>query len=221
MRNRHKGKVLGSETSNILPFLGVVVAVVLLLVYVFYDRTPPQDDPIVSSTDSAVVLPFDAGSFCPDIPEVTPTPTPKAKYDPYPSLGEKIGTITIESLGSSWPIYQGTNPEQLSLGVGHYVGSVLPGVVDNSILSGHRSTVFTRFGELQIGNQILVETAAGIFTYEITEFKVVDRNDQTVIQPSEDAQLTLTTCYPFGQITATDQAYIVTSKLISSEFKKD
>ncbi len=220
MVKKHKRELHGLRLRSIFRALLVVLAVAALLLYVFQDRTPPQEQAVtVDPEKAALVVPLPEGETCLAVPE--PTEEPKAIYDPYPELGDQVGTITLESLDLSWPIYEGTDAERLSLGVGHYIGSVLPGVVDNSILSGHRDTVFTRLGELEIGDRILVETAAGIFTYEMTESKIVDRSDQTVIQPSDEAKLTLTTCYPFKAIGATTQAYILSAKLISSVFKQD
>jgi sortase A len=214
--NRHKRKVDSLPLRSIFRALAVGLALAALLLYVFQDRTPNQDQAVTIDPDlAALLIPLPEGETCLAVPE------PTANYDPYPELGDKVGTITLESLGLSWPIYEGTDTERLALGVGHYIGSVLPGVVDNSILSGHRDTVFSRLGELEAGDLILVETAAGIFTYEMTDSKIVDRSDQTVIQPSDEAKLTLTTCYPFAAIGATTQAYILSAKLISSIYKED
>jgi sortase A len=143
----------------------------------------------------------------------------QAEYGQYPEKGDRVGTITLESLGISWPIFEGTQEAQLSKGVGHYIGSVLPGVLDNTILSGHQSTVFARLGDLEKGDRVIIKTDAGIFVYSVTGFQVVDRSDQTVIQPTDEPTLTLTTCYPFGAIGNTTEAYIVTAELVSSSFK--
>lgn len=186
----------------------VAALVITLLVVVFYqDRLPEQD--------ASVVVPIPPNATCLADPEAGPLPV----YDPYPKPGDKVGTITLESLDLSWAIFEGTDEAQLSLGVGHYIGSVLPGIRDNSILSGHRSSVFARLGELEKGDRILIETSAGTFVYVITRFEVVDRADQTVIQPSDDPILTLTTCYPFGNVGNTTQAYIVTADLVSTDLK--
>jgi sortase A len=144
-------------------------------------------------------------------PEVTESPSPiyLAGY----LEGQKIGTITLPSLKLSWLIYEGTEEAQLSKGVGHYLKSVLPGLSDNTVLAGHRNTVFNRLGELEIGDQIFIKTIAGSFIYEVKEFKVVKRTDKTVIVPTDDATLTLTTCYPFNHIGITTDAFIVTAKL--------
>jgi sortase A len=141
-------------------------------------------------------------------------------YSERPQLGDRIGTITLPSLGLSWPIYEGTEEEQLSKGVGHYVDSVLPGMADNSILSGHRTSVFNRIGELEVNDLILVQTSAGIFNYQVRAFRIVDRSDTTVIQPAPKAVLTLTTCYPFDSLVRTTQAFLVEADLVDSLYKE-
>ena len=193
-------KVLGINSTIVL-----VMIMTLLAWSMFESQYVKQVATVVLSQATEPLCPADPG------------PEPLAAYETYPEKGDRIGTITLESLDLSWPIFEGTQEAQLFQGVGHYIGSVLPGVIDNSILSGHRDTVFARLGELEKGDRILIETDAGIFVYVITRFEVVDRSDQTVIQPSEDPILTLTTCYPFGAIGTTTQAYIVTADLVSSD----
>jgi sortase A len=142
-------------------------------------------------------------------------------YFNRPKINSKIGTITLESLNQSWPIFEGTKETQLSKGVGHFLGSVLPGVRDNSILSGHRTTVFKRLGELEQSDYIFIKTKAGTFTYEVRSFKIVKRSNQNVIGPTPTPVLTLTTCYPFNAIGKTTEAFIVTADLIHSELNKN
>jgi sortase A len=122
----------------------------------------------------------------------------------------------LKRLKESWAIYEGTTETQLSKGVGHYVGSVLPGVEDRSVLSGHRTTVFNRLGELEKGDDIYVKTSARVFTYKVRSFWIVQRSNRNVIRPSDSAVLTLTTCYPFNSLVRTNKAFIVTADLASS-----
>lgn len=161
-------------------------------------------------------------SYSPEVvvtasPDVTQSPeitaSPAVVYLAGYLPGQKIGTITLPTLKLSWPIYEGTEEAQLSKGVGHYSKSVLPGLSDNTVLAGHRNTVFNHLGELEIGDQIFIKTAAGTFIYEIVKFKVVKRTDKSVIVPTEDATLTLTTCFPFNHVGITTDAFIVTAKL--------
>jgi sortase A len=89
----------------------------------------------------------------------------KPIYSVYPSKGDNIGSLTIPALKRKLPILQGTDDEELRKGVGHFTQSVLPGEEDNCVLSGHRDTVFRQLGELKIGDLLIVQTAAGTFTY--------------------------------------------------------
>jgi sortase A len=116
-------------------------------------------------------------------------------------------------------VYEGTTDAQLAKGVGHYVGSVLPGLEDNTILSGHRTTVFNRLGELNKGDEIYVKTSAGIFTYKVRSFWIVMRNNRDVIRPTWKGVLTLTTCYPFNSLVRTNKAFIVTADLVTEPTK--
>lgn len=129
--------------------------------------------------------------------------------------GDYLGKITIPALKETLPIYQGTENAQLKMGIGHYERSVLPGVADNSVLSGHRDSVFSHLGKLKIGEFVTVETVAGKFTYKISKFRIVGANDRTVIVPTKTAVLTLTTCYPFYYIGNAPKRFIVSADLVS------
>ncbi len=96
--------------------------------------------------------------------------------------------------------------------------SVLPGENDNCVLSGHSNTFFSELGELKIGRKLIVETSAGIFMYEIDGARIVDKDDKTVIIPTDNATLTLTPCYPITEFNFEPQErYILTAKLLSNE----
>jgi sortase A len=140
-----------------------------------------------------------------------------AIYDVYPVEGDNIGSLTIPALKQKLPIYQGTEAKELKKGVGHFAQSVLPGEKDNCVLSGHRDTVFRHLGNLKIGDQLIVQTSAGTFTYEVNGTRIVHEYDKTVIVPTDNAVLTMTTCYPFNAIGDAPDRYIVSSELIKSE----
>lgn len=161
--------------------------------------------------------PMQAEAITPPASVATPSPVSQPATPLYlarTKTGARIGTITLPSLKLSWPIYEGTGDAQLAKGVGHFTKSVLPGELDNSVLSGHRTSVFNRLGELKVHDKILVKTKAGTFTYQVRKFRVVKRTDRTVIVPTPTAVLTLTTCYPFNNIGATTKAFIVVADLV-------
>lgn len=134
-----------------------------------------------------------------------------------PKVGDVIGTLSIPRINSFEAIIEGTGSKELKRGVGHYVGSVIPGVSDNSVLAGHRDSVFRRLGEVKIGDLITVKNDYGTFVYEVHKIRIVKANDRTVIVPTEDAILTLSTCYPFRFIGNAPKRYIVQAGLVIGE----
>lgn len=134
-----------------------------------------------------------------------------------PTVGESIGNLRLPAINQVLPIVHGTDEDELSRGIGHFAGSVLPGEKDNSVLSGHRDTVFRELGQLEITDQLIVDTAAGTFTYEIREIKIVPKDDKSIITPTSTAVLTVTTCYPFNFIGSAPDRYILIADLVSSK----
>ncbi|MBI3430412.1 MAG: class D sortase [Actinobacteria bacterium] len=160
-------------------------------------------------------------AFAPLVKNVTPiTPSTTSgviSYNPYPKVGDVIGKISIPALKTILPLIEGTGDAELKRGVGHFIGSVLPGVNDNSVLSGHRDSVFSKLGKLVLGDIVIVRTKAGEFTYQVFNFRIVEADDRTVIVPTPTAILTLTTCYPFRFIGNAPKRYIVSAKLIATQ----
>lgn len=138
-------------------------------------------------------------------------------YPIRPSVGENIGNLILPAINQTLPIFHGTHEDELSRGIGHFAGSVLPGENDNAVLSGHRDTVFKELNQLKVTDQLIVETAAGTFTYEIREIKIVPRDDKTIITPATSAVLTVTTCHPFGFVGNAPDRYILIADLVSRE----
>ena len=130
-----------------------------------------------------------------------------------PKVGDVIGSLSIPRIKSFEAIIEGTGEKELKRGVGHYVGSVIPGVSDNSVLAGHRDSVFRRLGEVKIGDLITVKNDYGTFVYKVHKIRIVNANDRTVIVPTKDAVLTLSTCYPFRFIGNAPKRYIVQARL--------
>ena len=141
-------------------------------------------------------------------------------YPIRPKEGENIGNLSIPVLKRAIPIIQGANEDELKKGVGHFAQSVLPGEANNSVLSGHRDTVFRELGKLKIGDELITETSAGTFTYIVKQTRIVHKDDKTVIVPTDHAVLTVTTCYPFRYIGDAPDRYIITADLLEPKKKK-
>ncbi|OMF56655.1 class D sortase [Paenibacillus sp. FSL R5-0490] len=131
--------------------------------------------------------------------------------------GEAIGILKIPRLKAELPIIEGTDEDELEKGVGHYSTTVFPGQPDQILLSGHRDTVFRSLGELEIGDTFEVSMPYGKFTYEITDSKIVDADDTTVIRSTAPNEiLTVSTCYPFSYVGDAPSRYILNAKRIQN-----
>ncbi|NNF64764.1 MAG: class E sortase [Acidimicrobiia bacterium] len=113
--------------------------------------------------------------------------------------GEPVGRISIPTAGVDWVVVEGVDPEDLKQGPGHMPWTPLPGQPGNAVISGHRTTYGAPFLDLdlvEIGDEIMVETALGAHVYSVRESFVVEPTDVWVTDPRPGAWLTLTTCTP-------------------------
>jgi len=140
-----------------------------------------------------------------------PAPRPTGA-DPVPvssDLGEGIAVLHVPALADydPWVVVEGTSVADLKAGPGHIPGTALPGEVGNVVLSGHRTTYgapFERFGDLQPGGLVVLETRDRWLTYTITGSQIVAPTAIEVTYPVPGEQgaepterlLTLTTCHP-------------------------
>lgn len=128
---------------------------------------------------------------------------------------ETIGLLTVPKLEKDIPIIEGTDEEQLAVGVGHYLGTAFPTQKDQIVLSGHRDTVFRQFDQLELGDIFTVKLPYGEFSYKIYDTKIVDADDRTIIRSTSPNEiLTVTTCYPFSYLGDAPQRFIFYAKPI-------
>jgi sortase A len=146
----------------------------------------------------------------------SPGETPSYSESP-PEFGDAVGILDIPKIKAELAIIEGTDPDDLEKGVGHYKGSYFPGDNGQIVLSGHRDTVFRRLGELKIGDSLNMQMPYGDFTYEITHTKIVKADDTSIITlQNQEEELILTTCYPFRYVGNAPDRYIIYAKLKSS-----
>jgi sortase A len=130
-----------------------------------------------------------------------------------PMTGEVIGLLSLPKIESELAIVEGTEPNELEKGVGHYMGSYYPEQNGQIVLSGHRDTVFSRVGELELGDELIMKMPYGETKYEIVDTEIVDAADTSIITlQDQEEELILTTCYPFGYIGDAPERYIIYAK---------
>lgn len=124
--------------------------------------------------------------------------------------GETVGLLYIPRLNRELPIVEGTDPDDLEQGVGHYIDTGYPGENRQILLSGHRDTVFRNFGELKPGDEFHIKMEHGTFIYEFIDHEIVDADDTTVINfERQEEYLTISTCYPFSYVGSAPDRYVI------------
>lgn len=109
-----------------------------------------------------------------------------------------VGTIEIPRIGLKLPILEGISQENLSVGAGTMkAGQVLK--QGNFVLAGHympdQGLLFGGIQQVKAGDQIVVTYQSEQATYQVTETKVISKDDGYVTFDSEgDGILTLLTC---------------------------
>jgi sortase A len=123
--------------------------------------------------------------------------------------GGLIGRMEIPRLGLSVIVMEGTSTGTLRHAVGHIAGTVLPGQLGNTGISGHRDTFFRPLRNIKANDLITLRTAAGEYRYRVTATSVVDPDDVAVLDNGENEALTLVTCYPFYFVGPAPKRFIV------------
>lgn len=108
--------------------------------------------------------------------------------------------IRIPAVSVDAPILQGDDWETLKNGVGMSLYSSAPGDKGNLILSGHNDIfgqVFRDLDQLDTGDEVIVLTEKNSYTYVIQAKEVVDPAQVEVMAQTDDASITLISCYPY------------------------
>ena len=135
----------------------------------------------------------------------------------FPKYGDEYGTLSVDAVGIVSPVFVGDGATQLLYGAGQYYGSVFPGDIGNTVITGHTNSVFKTLGQSQLGDDIRLELTYGTYVYEISNIEIKSNTDQSILAPSEEQILTLYTYYPFDYIGNTPDRYVVTAKLVEGK----
>ncbi len=168
---------------------------------------PPQDtangpatpSPTTSSpsTDPPITGPTSPTTGSTTNGTAQPDPAPVAAVAPPP--GEVGGRIEIPRINVDWYFVEGVSVSDLKKGPGHYPTTPFPGQAGNASIAGHRTTYgapFNRIDELSPGDEIVITTVQGRFTYAMTEQLLVSPSEVEVLDDFGDDRITLTACHP-------------------------
>ena len=138
-----------------------------------------------------------------------------------------LGSVQIPRINISENLLMGTIRE-INFGIGHLIGSPLPGERGNSVIAAHRVAVngmqpFRHLDRMQNGDVIHVDMGGTVFTYEVFDMFIVHKDDVWVLNrcPYEPYLLTLVTCDPVVSATRRYDRLIVRAKLRRPHVEQD
>jgi sortase A len=118
------------------------------------------------------------------------------------ATGDSLTRIKIPAIGLDTVVVEGVTPSALRAGAGHYPQTPLPCETGNVSIAGHRTTYGRPFGnvdQLKPGDTIELTTPIGGCVYQVAKDPyAVAPTDLSVIDPTGERSLTLTTCHPKG-----------------------
>jgi|LDZU01.1.fsa_nt_gi sortase A len=140
-------------------------------------------------------------------------------------LEELNTTIRIDTINIEGDIVQGESSLRMNDGFWHFPTTSYPGEKGNSVIIGHRflhlpprKDTFFNLEDIKIGESIVISqntdpnnpTEEENLNYIVTETKIVEPNDVSVIQQTDDYRLTLITCTPLW---TSEKRFVVIAKL--------
>lgn len=136
----------------------------------------------------------------------------------YPTVNidgkDIIGKIIVVKTGEQIPILMGATEENLRGGATLYDNGVFPGEEGTAIVLGHRETTFGFLEDVNIGDEIDVETVTGTYKFKLKKTYITNPEDKSILAQEKDLNLTLVTCYPFRYVGPAPDRFIAKLELI-------
>ena len=127
-----------------------------------------------------------------------------------------MGTLSIPRVDLSAVVLHGSDPQTLRRGPGHLEDTALPGESGNVVIAGHRDSFFWPLRNIQLGDDIFIDTPEGQFRYRVASVRVVNLRDVSVLGATDEPVLTLITCYPFWVFGNAPDRFVVRASIVSS-----
>jgi sortase A len=125
-----------------------------------------------------------------------------------------VARLEVPAHGVDLIVLAGGTGHTLAWGPGHLAGTAPVGAPGNSVIGGHRDTHFSFLRGIETGAEIRTESADGRNrVYHVIDRYVTHERDAQVLAPSDDAQLTLVTCWPFDTpVPGGPERYVVVAR---------
>ena len=124
-----------------------------------------------------------------------------------------IALMEIPSIKLKQPVVEGITEDVIKYFLGKFPESTMPGEVGNFAVAGHRVSDFTdafiNLYKVKPGDNVIVTTKDGKYTYEVEESFIVEPEQVEVLENADYEKITLITC-----TIGSKRRVIVTGKLI-------
>lgn len=131
--------------------------------------------------------------------------------DTYP-----VFEISVPRLNQNSYILEGASGRNMAFSAARISNSGMPGQMKSTVISGHRDSHFEYLQEIQLGDELIVETVINTQKYKVINVEVVDSSLQSLMIRNVD-EIILSTCYPFNQLQAGGNLrYVITTKPVNS-----
>ena len=169
--------------AGLLPLTPTAEAAALAMDILPGGHAPPEEDGTIPSHLRGLV----EGEAPLTVPIATPGPQAPTRV--------VIPAIEVDAL-----IVEGDRPEQLKLGVGHYLNGVDPGERGNMVLSAHNDIygeIFRHLSDLELGDEVIVYAEEQPYRYIVKAKQIVDEDEVSVLASTTKPVATLISCYPY------------------------
>ena len=110
--------------------------------------------------------------------------------------------VIIPDINIDNTIVQGVDWDALQQGVGMLPNGAVPtNETDNIVLAAHNDIygeLFRDLDQLEVGDELQVQTQSGFFTYMVRDTLIVDPSDVYVMESQNTPMVTLISCYPYN-----------------------
>ena len=120
-----------------------------------------------------------------------------------------VAILRIPRIGIEVPVFPGSDNFTLNRGAGWIDGTAEPGANGNCGIAAHRDGFFRGLKDIQVDDTIDVTTHGGVQKFAVSRIMIVEPTRVDVLAPTNEATLTLVTCYPFYFVGDAPKRFIV------------
>ena len=113
--------------------------------------------------------------------------------------GDAVARLEVPRLDLDVVVVNGTDTGSLRRGPGRHLDSSMPGGGKLVYIAGHRTTYgapFSEIDELERGDPIFVQVPYATVEYRVTEKRIVDADELSVLESRGREELVLQACHP-------------------------